>query len=191
MRKAVFIDRDGTLMLDTGYCHEPEKVRLIEGAAEGLRLLHDAGFFLVIVTNQSGLARGYFSEKELVAVNLRLRDELRAHGADFGAVFYCPHHPDDGCDCRKPRPGLILRAALEYSLELESSFTVGDQESDILAGKSAGTRTVMISDVGVSQSSADFIAKDLVEAAGIILRSDAAVDASVRTTPSLKSERSH
>ena len=103
-RKAVFLDRDGTVMVDTGYCHEADKVKLIEGAAEGLRLLSDDGFFLVIITNQSGVGRGYFGEKDVVAVSTRLHEEFRARGADFDALFYCPHHPLDECDCRKPRP---------------------------------------------------------------------------------------
>jgi len=170
-RKAVFLDRDGTVMVDTGYCHEPDKVKLIEGAAEGLRLLSDDGFFLVIITNQSGVGRGYFGEKDVVAVSTRLHEEFRARGADFDALFYCPHHPLDECDCRKPRPGLILRAASEHNLDLHSSFTMGDQESDVEAGRYAGTRTVLISEQGRSSVLADFHAKTLIEAAQLILGS--------------------
>ena len=171
-KKAVFLDRDGTIMADTGYCHEPDKVRLLENVAEGLRLLAKGGFFVAVITNQSGLRRGYFTEKELAAVNSRLREELQARGADFGALFYCPHLPDDGCDCRKPRPGLILRAASECGLDRQSSFTVGDQESDVQAGKSAGTRTVLLSDKHGSFESADFTASNLLEAAHLILEND-------------------
>jgi len=159
-------------MVDTGYCHEPDKVRLIEGAAEGLRLLSDGGFFLVIITNQSGVGRGYFGEKDVVAVSSRLHEELRTKGADFDALFYCPHHPLDQCDCRKPRPGLILRAASEYDLDLHSSFTIGDQGSDVEAGRSAGTRTILISQQGSSSVLADFYARNLVEAAEFVLGSN-------------------
>lgn len=181
MRKAVFLDRDGTIMVDTRYCHEPEKVRLIENAAEGLRLLSEGGFFLAIVTNQSGIARGYFTERELTVVNSRLREELRAKGADFNALFYCPHSPLDQCDCRKPRPGLILRAASDHDLDLHSSFTIGDQESDVEAGRSAGTKTVLISERGRSTASADFYAGNLTEAARFILGGGLANDAQSRT----------
>jgi len=181
-RKAVFLDRDGTVMVDTGYCHEPDKVRLIEGAAEGLRLLSDRGFFLVIITNQSGVGRGYFGEKDVVAVSSRLHEELRAKGADFDALFYCPHHPLDQCDCRKPRPGLILRAASVYDLDLHSSFTIGDQESDLEAGRSAETRTVLVSEQLRPSALADFNARDLIEAAKFILESDVSTGTHRRTT---------
>ena len=181
MRRAAFLDRDGTIMVDTGYCHEPEKVRLIENAAEGLRLLSEGGFFLAIVTNQSGIARGYFTERELTAVNSRLREELQAKGVDFNALVYCPHSPLDQCDCRKPRPGLILRAASDHGLDLNSSFTIGDQESDIAAGRSAGTKTVLVSDEGRSSGFADFYARNLAEAARLILGGSVASDAQSRT----------
>ena len=169
-------------MVDTGYCHEPDKVRLIEGAAEGLRLLSDRGFFLVIITNQSGVGRGYFGEKDVVAVSSRLHEELRTKGADFDALFYCPHHPLDQCDCRKPRPGLILRAASVYDLDLHSSFTIGDQESDLEAGRSAETRTVLVSEQLRPSALADFNARDLIEAAKFILESDVSTGTHRRTT---------
>src|SRR5437016_1163712 len=159
-------------MVDTGYCHEPDKVKLIEGAAEGLRLMAGMGFFLVIITNQSGIGRGYFGHKDVRAVNTRLREELGAQGAGFQAVFYCPHSPVDLCDCRKPRPGLILRAASDYDLDLHSSFTIGDQGSDVEAGRSAGTRTILISQQGSSSVLADFYARNLVEAAEFVLGSN-------------------
>lgn len=168
-KRAVFLDRDGTIMIDTGYCHEPDKVQLIHGAHEGLRLMADAGFLLAIVTNQSGLARGYFTERELCAVNSRLRQELQFHGADFDVLFYCPHHPDDGCNCRKPRPGLILQAASDYNLDLPSSFTIGDKESDVQAGHLARTRTILVSQKPGTSRFANFLVTDLVEAAHIVI----------------------
>ena len=168
-KKAVFLDRDGTIMIDTGYCHEPDKVQLIQGASEGLRLMDDAGFLLAVVTNQSGLARGYFTDRELYAVNSRLRQELQSHGADFDVLFYCPHHPDDSCNCRKPQPGLILQAASDYNLDLPSSFTIGDKESDVQAGHLAQTRTILVSRKLGTSRFADFLATDLVEAAHIVI----------------------
>ncbi len=172
-KAAVFVDRDDTLMVDVSYCNDPEKVELLPLAAEGLSLLSGAGFVIVVVTNQSGLGRGYFTEKDLQEVNERLRAELRALGADYDALYYCPHKPDDGCNCRKPSPGLILRAASEQDLDLASSYTIGDREWDIEAGKAAGTRTVLITNGTTSRSpdrvGADIVAGNLMEAAGLIL----------------------
>ncbi len=173
-RPAVFVDRDNTIIVDVGFGKNPGMVKLLPRAAEGLRRLADAGFAIVIVTNQSGLGRGYFKQWELDEVHARLREELRAQGADFHALYYCPHRPDEGCQCRKPRPGLILRAASEMDLDLASSFTVGNSDSDLLAGKAAGTRTILISKnsggpIAGSMEQADFIAPDLAKAAHVIL----------------------
>lgn len=173
-RPAIFVDRDDTIMADVGYCSDPHKVKLLPQAAEGLRVLSQNGFVIVIVTNQSGLGRRYFTERDLENVNARLRQELKTMGADFNALYYCPHRPDEGCACRKPRPGLILKAASELELDLASSYTIGDRELDILAGKSAGTKTVLVSN-GEELSNAqnpqhaDLVARDLLEAARLIL----------------------
>lgn len=169
---AVFVDRDDTLMVDVAYARSPDQVRLLPGAAEGVRLLSEGGFRIVIVTNQSGLGRGYLTEKNVEAVNARLREELRSRGADFHGIYYCPHRPEDSCSCRKPRPGLILRAAIEMELDLPSSFTIGDREWDVEAGKAAGTRTVLIAKDGRQTNGddgADYVAGDLLEAAHFIL----------------------
>ncbi len=172
----MFLDRDDTLMRDVVYCRSPSDVRLLPGAVEGIRALTEAGFLVVIATNQSGIGRGYFSESELNEVNERLRSELRARGADFDALYYCPHPPEEGCDCRKPKPGLILRAASDLGIDLTSSYTVGDRGWDIEAGRAAGTHTILVTngrplDVGTAQ--ADHVVNTLREAAGIILRSQA------------------
>ncbi len=104
---AVFVDRDDTLMVDVEYCADPALVQLIPGAAEGLRALRKAGYSVVVVTNQSGIGRGYFDIETLDRVNNRLRDELRREGADYDALYYCPHTPEEDCLCRKPKPGLL------------------------------------------------------------------------------------
>lgn len=173
-RPAIFVDRDDTIMVDVGYCKDPHMVKLLPHAAEGLRVLSQNGFVIVIVTNQSGLGRGYFTERDLESVNARLRQELRAMGADFDALYYCPHRPDEGCACRKPGPGLILKAASELELDLASSYTMGDRELDISAGKSAGTKTVLVingKDPNNAQNPkhADLVARDVLEAARLIL----------------------
>ncbi len=135
-------------------------------------MLADGGFSIVIVTNQSGLNRGFFDERDLETVNARLRRELRVRGADFHALYYCPHRPEEGCGCRKPLPGLLLRAAAELNLDLSSSYMVGDREWDIEAGRAAGTKTILISNDRKAKNcgtKADFIARNLVQAALLIL----------------------
>ncbi len=172
---AIFVDRDDTIMVDVGYCKDPYLVSLLPGAAQGLRQLADAGFSIIIVTNQSGLGRGYFGREELDAVHERLREELKKEGADFHGLYYCPHLPDSGCQCRKPRPGLILRAASELGLDLGSSFAIGNGKPDLLAGRAAGTKTVQISNSGTpvrDKNQADFIARNLAEAARQILNKE-------------------
>lgn len=176
-KRAVFLDRDGTLNVDTGYVARPEDVRLIEGAAQGALRLAQAGFTLVIASNQSGIARGLLSELEADAVDARVLELLREHGVTIAGVYRCPHLPDGkvpayavDCDCRKPKPGLILRAAADLHLDLSRSWAVGDSERDVQAGQAAGCRGVLLSDAGSTSGSVP-VAKNLLEAAGIIIAS--------------------
>ena len=171
---AIFVDRDDTIMVDVKYCADPDMVRLIPGASEGLRALREAGYRVVIVTNQSGVGRGYFDVKTLKRVHNRLRDELRREGADYDAIYYCPHTPEEDCNCRKPKPGLLLKAASDMNIDLGASYTVGDRDLDIGAGRAAGTKTILVSgtnrpDNSGSDSLADFVAPNLAEAARLIL----------------------
>lgn len=171
---AVFVDRDDTLMVDVEYCADPALVQLIPGAAEGLRALRKAGYSVVVVTNQSGIGRGYFDIETLDRVNNRLRDELRREGADYDALYYCPHTPEEDCLCRKPKPGLLLKAASELDIDLPASYTLGDRDLDVEAGKAAGTRTVLVSKTHHQGSSgsgllADSVVANLVDAAKLIL----------------------
>lgn len=171
---AIFVDRDDTLMVDVKYCADPALVQLIPGAAGGLRALRDAGYRIVVVTNQSGIGRGYFDAEILNRVNNRLRDELRREGADYDALYYCPHTPEDDCECRKPKPGLLLRAASELDIDLASSYTLGDRDLDVEAGRAAGTKTILVSRTsnpvnGRFDSVADFVAPSLADAAKMIL----------------------
>ena len=160
-------------MVDVKYCNNPDLVQLLPGAAEGLRSLKSAGYKIVVVTNQSGLGRGYFDNETLERVHDRLRSELRKNGADYDALYYCPHIPEDDCDCRKPKPGLFLKAASELKIDLASSYTIGDRDLDVLAGKTAGTRTILVSSSSKRSeselSAPDFVVENLREAAKIIV----------------------
>jgi D-glycero-D-manno-heptose 1,7-bisphosphate phosphatase len=141
-RPAVFLDRDGTLIEDTGYPRDPNRVRLLSGSAEALRVLEAHGLLLVVISNQSGIGRGIIAPAEADAVADRFVECLAEHGASVHASYYCPHAPDEQCPCRKPAPGMLLRAAAEWGIALERSFMVGDKPSDVEAGKRAGCRTI-------------------------------------------------
>jgi D,D-heptose 1,7-bisphosphate phosphatase len=150
-RKAVFLDKDGTVLEDVPYNVNPVRMRFAEGAAEGLLLLSRAGFVLVVVSNQSGVARGYFPESALEPVVRRLEEMFREAGVDLAGFYYCPHLSGGAvaeysreCECRKPAPGLILRAAAELDLDLKASWSIGDKLSDIEAGNRAGCRSVLM-----------------------------------------------
>lgn len=179
----VFLDKDGTLVKDEPYNVDPKKIALAAGAAQGLRRLYKAGFRFIVISNQSGVARGYFSEEALESVGARL-DELlcQSAGAALDAFYYCPHHPEGTiaryaveCGCRKPRPGLLLRAAGEQGIRLEDAWMVGDILDDIEAGNRAGCRTILIQNgnetewIDGNYRSPDFFAGSLDEAAEIIL----------------------
>lgn len=192
---AIFVDRDDTLMVDVKYCADPALVELIPGAAEGLRALREAGYRVVVVTNQSGIGRGYFDAQTLGRVNDRLRDELRREGADYDALYYCPHTPENACECRKPKPGLLLQAASELNIDLASSYTLGDRDLDVEAGRAAGTKTILVSrtttpDNGESDRSADFVAASLTDAAKLILIGSKGPDGRARPRIRLRSLRS-
>lgn len=152
--RAVFLDKDGTLIQDVPYNVEPRLMRLMPGVARSLRILHAAGYRLIVISNQSGVARGYFPEGALVAVEARLRALLAQAGVPLAGFYYCPHHPEGSvpeyaidCFCRKPEPGLLLRAARAHHIDLRQSWFIGDILNDIEAGHRAGCRTMLL-DVG-------------------------------------------
>ena len=144
MRRAVFLDRDGTIAEDVNYCRRPEDFRMFPRAAEAIAMLNKAGLAVVVVTNQSGIARGYFTEETLAQIHEKMRDELARQGAWVDAIYYCSHHPDDGCGCRKPGTDLFHRAAEELELALAGSYVIGDREMDVLAGQALGCQTVLV-----------------------------------------------
>lgn len=148
---ALFLDRDGTLVEARHYPARPEDLVLYPNLGPGLRLLQAAGWKLVVITNQSGLARGLFTETDLDRMHEHLRSELAAEGVAIDGIYFCPHHPDGvvpelatACDCRKPRPGMLRRAAADLGIDLSASWFLGDILDDIEAGTRAGCRTVLI-----------------------------------------------
>jgi histidinol-phosphate phosphatase family protein len=171
VKPAVFVDRDGTVAVDVHYCRRPEDFRLLGGAGEAIALLNGAGLPVVVVTNQSGIARGFLSWPTLEAIHQKMRAELVKFGAVVDAVYACPHHPDDGCDCRKPRPGLLRRAAAELGLDLGRSYMIGDREMDVLVGRACGCATLIVdtgpeppSDAAIRAMAPDHHARDLPDA---------------------------
>lgn len=149
-RPAVFMDRDGVLFEDTGHVHRPDQVRWTDGVFETIRRLNDSGYYIFVVTNQAGVARGYYTESDVSAFHGWINGELRRHGAHIDAFYYCPHHPEGAvgayridCDCRKPKPGMILSAAAEWPILWERSFLVGDNQSDLEAATRAGLRGML------------------------------------------------
>lgn len=142
--KAVFLDRDGTLIREKDYLRDPEGVELLPGVPEGLALLRRHGYSLVVATNQSGVGRGLYSLDDMHAVNARLQALLAGKGIELDAVYYCPHAPDEHCRCRKPAPGMLERAARELGISFESSFVIGDKEADVLLGRHAGMPSILV-----------------------------------------------
>lgn len=175
MRPFVFLDRDGTLVRDTGYPHRPEDYALLPGAVEGARALAGAGYALAIVTNQSGLGRGRFGPGEFARFQALLAADLAAAGVSLAATLVCPHAPDHACACRKPAPGLLLRARDELGADLAASWMVGDGERDLEAARRAGCRgavRVGVAEPAPARPGEDpfaLEARDLAEAARRIL----------------------
>ncbi|MCF7634685.1 MAG: histidinol-phosphate phosphatase family protein/glycosyl transferase, group 2 family protein [Dehalococcoides mccartyi] len=143
-QKAVFIDRDGTIVEDVPYCNSPRKIRLLEGAGKAIRRLNDQGFLVILITNQSGVARGYFSEETLGEIHNKLKEDLGYFGAHLDDIFYCPHHPAQSCTCRKPATGLIDQAVAKYGLDISGSYFIGDRLIDIQAANRSGCQAVLV-----------------------------------------------
>ena len=184
-RPAVFLDKDGTLVENVPYSVDPDKLRLAEGAAAACRDLHASGYVLIVVSNQSGVARGLFAEDDLRQVERRLRALLEDAGAPLLDFLYCPHHPQGvvaayarSCGCRKPQPGMLTAAAARHGLDLRRSWMVGDILDDVEAGWRAGCRTVLVDNgnetewVGGPGRRPDVTVASLGEAARLVLAAD-------------------
>ncbi len=182
MNKAVFLDRDGTIVEDVGYLNDPKQIAFIPGSIEAIKKLNEAGFKVVVITNQAGVARGLITEDMLQTIDKTLHKWILSGGAHLDGLYYCPHHPEHGvypykqtCECRKPHPGLIKRAQRDLDIDLKQSFMIGDKHSDIEAGKRAGVKTIFVlsgrgrEEEGKIKEKPDHTAKNLLEAVNWIL----------------------
>lgn len=168
--RAIFLDRDGTLMHDADYCSRPDQVQIFDGVTDALRQLQGAGYKIIVITNQSGIGRGFFTEKEYRAVEAELSRQLGNGLID--ATYFCPDVPGQPSDRRKPAPGMVLQAAREHDLDLSRSFLIGDKEIDAECAHNAGVRAIRVRtgfDTMTDGSCADWVAEDLPAAAKIIL----------------------
>jgi D-glycero-D-manno-heptose 1,7-bisphosphate phosphatase len=189
-QRFVFLDRDGTLNVERHYLSDPDQLELLPNVAAGLWKLREAGFGLVVVTNQSGIARGYFDESRLAAIHHRLREMLAAEGVALDAIYHCPHGPADACRCRKPAPGMIEQAARDLKFDPAACVMIGDKACDVDLGHAVGAASILVRtgygsrcaaeyeaaptsrNGGTSASGAapHFIANDLLDAADWIIR---------------------
>ena len=185
MKKAVFLDRDGTINKEANYLSHPGQIELISGSAEGIKLLNENGFTVVVITNQSGVARGIIEEEKLPLIKDRLCCLLEEKGAKIDGYYYCPHYPDGKiekyalkCDCRKPEPGMLRQAAEDLDIELKGSYVVGDKACDLKLGKNVGAVAIMVrtgygeSEVENYEPSPDYIAENLFDAAQWIIKNN-------------------
>jgi len=151
MNKAVFLDRDGTIIEDVGYLNNPKEIKFIPGTIEAIKKLNQAGYKVVVITNQSGIARGLIREDMLQTIDKTMQKTILAGGAHLDGIYYCPHHPDHGhypykrkCNCRKPGPGMILKAQKDLNIDLKQSFMIGDKISDVEAGINAKVKPILV-----------------------------------------------
>lgn len=153
--KAVFLDRDGTINIDKDYLYRKEDFEYIPGAVEGLKKLYDAGYLLIIITNQSGIARGFYTEEDYLKLDNWLKNDLESRGIVISASYFCPHHPEAlvkkyklQCDCRKPKTGLYWRAQHDFNIDMNQSFAVGDKLRDLEICNESGVTGILIDDKG-------------------------------------------
>ena len=180
MNRAVFLDRDGTINEEVDHIEpdqfaprHPEEFKLIYGVGKAIKLLNEAGLKVVVVTNQAGVARGYFTKEMLKKLHQKMKRDLSKAGAFLDAIYYCPHHPDVGCYCRKPNPGMLEQAAHDLDIDLKKSYILGDKMTDLMPGTKMGCKTILVltgrgKSVKINRN-IDYIASDLYAAAKWIL----------------------
>ncbi|MFX1274400.1 MAG: D-glycero-beta-D-manno-heptose 1,7-bisphosphate 7-phosphatase [Promethearchaeota archaeon] len=172
VNKAIFLDRDGVINEEMNYLSNPDDFKLIEGVIEALKILKQKGFLLILITNQAGIARGYFTIENLNSIHRKMKNLLEYENIFLDDIYYCPHHPDftGECDCRKPKPGMILNAKEKYKIDLKESYMIGDTLNDIKAGYNANCKTVLVltgygseEKKKIKEIIPDLIYKDLLE----------------------------
>ena len=178
--KAVFIDRDGTINVDGPYLDDPDEFEMYPGVGEGVKKLKENGFKIIVITNQSGIARGYFTKSDLAAIHDKMNAEFKKFKVDLDGIYYCPHHPDDNCNCRKPKTGLFEKAIKEHDIDVKKSYMLGDGIHDIEAGKKIGVTTILIpvpymgeetiSEKNREECNPDYIADDFANTVEWILK---------------------
>ena len=173
MRRYALLDRDGTIIEEKNYLGDPAGVALLPGAAEGMRLLREAGFGLAVLTNQSGIGRGYYTEADMRRVHARMRELLEAEGVVLDGIYFCPHTPEDGCSCRKPATGMAEQAARDLGFSLKDAYVVGDKPADVeLAARCGAVGILVRTGYGAraeQHTAAAYVADDLVGAARWII----------------------
>lgn len=184
LKPAIFLDRDGTINVEKDYLIDPAEFEFLPGVPEALFRLQQAGYSLVVVSNQSGVGRGYFSAADVGRLHRHMCHLLRGYGIELAGIYFCPHHPSAAkgqylldCDCRKGRPGMLLQAAKELGIDLRLSYMIGDKDADLQAGKAAGCQSVLVRTgygeryVRVAESFGAAVVADLAAAAELILAS--------------------
>ncbi len=175
--QAVFLDRDGVINKEVEYLHEPEKFKLLPNVLEGLKLLQDMDYKLIIITNQTGIGLGYFTKEDFYKVNRKMFKEISKKDIIIDKIYFCPHSLTEKCNCRKPKTGLFERAKQELNIDMEHSFMVGDKTEDILAGKNAGVKTILVKTGHAGKDGnydvkPDFVADNLLNAAKTIKKEE-------------------
>ena len=176
LKKAVFLDRDGTICEDVNYLSSADELKLFPFATEAVRLLNKNNFLVILITNQSGIARGFFDENILREIHGKLISELAKQNAKLDAIYFCPHNSVDNCACRKPKTGMIEQASKDFLIDLETSWMIGDKAIDVEAGFNAGTKTALVftgygqKDLEKLKRKPDIVAENLFEAVKIITR---------------------
>jgi D-glycero-D-manno-heptose 1,7-bisphosphate phosphatase len=176
IRRYAVLDRDGTIIVERPYLSDPDAVQLIPGAGAALREMAKLGLGLVVATNQSGIGRGFFDEARLGVIHQRMQELLEGEGVGLDKIYYCPHKPQDECNCRKPKPGLLMRAAEDFHFDPKTAFVIGDNVCDIDLGRGQGSTTILVR-TGYGRQVAeqgkvqpDYVVDDLEEAASCLRR---------------------
>ena len=176
--KAVFIDRDGTINVNVEYLDTPDNFQMYPTVPKGIKQLQKKGFKIIVITNQSGISRGYFTEETLEKIHGRMKKELGGAGASIDAIYYCPHHPDENCDCRKPNTKLLEKAIKDFDIDAKKSYFIGDRMIDVEAGYKIGTKTILVpenkelvkKEREKSSIKPDFICDDFISGVNYILK---------------------